>query len=1112
MSGQSFQPYILKDLSSFLLMLFHGTAASQLVGFGRGLRKTSSHNCLPGCSRPFGGMNRTNQANYWRFREVLQDVVSTPGGSGLSKQGNGHKLTPMKNLFKPPSKRLNWRGVVATGLLLSALATAAVEIETISEPHYSMRNWDLDEGLPSTCVNTCAKTADGYLWLGTRNGLTRFDGFQFVNYTKENCPALKRNIITSLAVNRDGALWIATEWGNLVKMNHGVFENVDLGKVALHGTIKAMAFDAEGSLWLGTLGDGIIRLSNGRATVFTPSLGLPSQDILQLLPDFQNRLWFVTRTGELGWIEAEKCHCLKLSGTLPQSVQAIALARDGGIWAAADMESGMGTRIYKIKNGVAREESRDYPWPQDSKRTQTGALLEDQTGILWCGTTGAGVYYLSANGQWLAVSANKAMSQLEVTCLLNDEGEKVWIGTRSSGINLLSPQAVSAFPLPMEYGRAKVTTVCIRHDGTAWGGTEGSGIFRWHHDQCLRFGKTGGLASLHVNVLMEDSHSNLWSGTSRGLFRLAGEKFQLITNPSLASAASIGALFEDRHGNLWAGTDHGLITVAGDHLPMEIPDAGLPAGQIAALAQDLHGQFWVTISGCGVFHQAGDRFEPFFPKNLEHLAALNFKQNIRSILCDREGLIWFATYGGGLFCKDDERFRNWLWDKPLPSNHLFCVLDDDRGNLWVSSENGIFCLSKTALLGYAGPDSPNPISIKLSDGDGLITKVCSGGGEPQGTKSHDGRYWFPDGPGVVAIEPAHLAGQFRAKEPVIEDLRVDGLPIPALPNLPLKIMSGPRSFEFHYTSPNFSSPTSLRFRYRLDGLDGKWAPEGIERSVRYGRLTPGNYTFRVMARNNIGNWNEKEATFEFIILQTRWFQVLTGLLLLSFFGLAILRMEKARNRRKLAALETQRTLERERARIARDIHDDLGASLSRLALLSDMVRHSDGNSAEWRVQTQQVSSAAHDMARSLEAIVWAVRPENDSLRRLVQYMSRRTDEIFENIPRHYRFEASQELPDPPVYAEVRHNVFLAYKEALTNTLKHARTTNVLVKIEGDQTSCRITIADDGCGFNPENIRTGGTGLKNMRQRMEEIGGKFELQTTPGRGTTVQLGFPLNRTK
>lgn len=980
---------------------------------------------------------------------------------------------------------------------------------------FVVHDWDLDEGLPSTCINSFIRTKDGYVWLATQHGLVRFDGNRFVTFRTESAPALKDNRVSSLAADPGKGFWVGTVNGSVARFDDGRITSVDLGNATQGKRINSMTADAAANLWVATAGAGLIWRKADKVVTITTTNGLPSLDVWQVLTDRQGRLWYVTSPGKVGWLEGDQCHDLEVVDPLPDSIRVLAPARDGGFWLAAFNEPNMGTRILKLKDGLVREETQSYPWQQKSERGRPGALLEDDGGNLWCGTSGEGVFLRPPSGQWRPMVTDLPMLHAEVLCLMQDEGESVWVGTRTSGLHQSVPRPLLALRLPAACSANVLLTVCVRHDGSVWGGTDGAGVFRWTDSQVAGFGEAQGLSGMEVCALFEDSRSNLWAGTSAGLYQFRNARFEAAG--SAASRGRITALYEDRRGGVWAGTARGLVGIEGATDGMFDQPDGLPAGQIVSLTQDHLGRFWVAVVGRGVYRQEGRRFVRWTSVTRGGPPSWRWDNptTARTLLADADGSIWVGSYGYGLFRLDGDRNRCWTWQLDgLPSNHLLALLPDDDGNFWFSSENGIFGYSRKALLDYRGSPNPPPIPFRLTRAEGLPYKVCSGAGSPAGTRSPDGRLWFPDGPALVGFDPATAPRNVQTWPPVIEDVRVDGVPLTITPGGPIRIMSGARSFEFHFTSPNVLAPNRVRFRYQLEGLDEDWSPEGTQRSVRYSRLLPGDYRFRVMTRNSDEVWNEREAAVELAILprlwETKWFQAVAGLALLGGIVLGVWQMERIRSRRKLALVEHERTLERERARIARDIHDDLGASLTQLALLGDMAKDTAGSPDELHAQTSQISEAAREMAQSLEAIVWAVRSENDTLRSLVEYMSRRTDELFEKMPRQYQFVAPADLPEIPVHAEVRHNVFLSYKEALTNALKHAGASNVRIELAFDKGACRIAVLDNGKGFEPGGVRAAGTGLKNMRQRLEEIGGRFELETQPGQGTTVRLYFPLDR--
>lgn len=1002
--------------------------------------------------------------------------------------------------------------VVGSGILppLSGVVLASPDLGGWDE--FLVRNWDLDEGLPSTCINAVTRTRDGFVWLGTQHGLARFDGIRFVTFNAANTPALKDNRINALATDSQGILWIGTTIGTLTKYAQGKFTALDLSNATQGKLIHSLTPDAAGNLWLGTAGAGLLRLKDGRVETLTKTNGLRSLHILQVQADSQGRIWHLSMSGNLGWVENGTCHDAGLEAVLPATIRAFALANDGGLWLATLGGQDSGTRIFKFKNGLPTEENQIYPWFQNSKRTRPGALLEDQSGQLWLGTSGDGVFFRSATGPWHKLAMPDPASQADVLCLREDEGKSVWIGTRTAGLNQAVPRPVSVLHLPATHNQNLLLTVCVRPDGSVWGGTDGAGVFRWQNPAMNPVGEEQGLAGLQISALLQDTSNNLWAGTSAGLFLFRGGRFQLTENENLRG--KITALYEDRQGKLWVGTTSGVMTGMGGEPTLFDERNGLPAGPIVALTEDRLGKFCVAVEGAGLFHQDGDQFKRWDPTEgaVDALQRWGKGNLARALLPDKDGSLWVATYGVGLFRIQDQKIRKWSWEKhELPSNHLFALLEDAAGNLWVSSENGIFSFTKKSLLNYQDDSSPRPIPVRLTRAEGLPNKVCSGVGQPAATKSPDGRLWFPDGNTLSVFDPAAISRDTPTWPPIIEEVRVDGVPIP-MADEGIRIRSGARSFQFSFTSPNILSPARLRFRYRLEGLDKTWGLDAPERSAHFSRLAPGDYTLQVMTCNDYGVWNPKTAELRLTVVprfwQTRWFQFMAGLLLLGSAGLIARQIERARSRRKLAALERERALEGERARIARDIHDDLGANLTQVALLGDMAGDKVGSPDEVREQTRQISSAAREMSQSLEAIVWAVRPQNDTLFSLLKYLRRRTDELFEQRPRQYHFAAPDETPDCPVHAEVRHNVFLTYKEALTNALKHAQAGMVRIDFACSGKACRITIVDDGLGFNPAQVRAEGSGLKNMRHRMEEIGGDLELKSEPGHGTTVRLHFPL----
>jgi signal transduction histidine kinase len=412
----------------------------------------------------------------------------------------------------------------------------------------------------------------------------------------------------------------------------------------------------------------------------------------------------------------------------------------------------------------------------------------------------------------------------------------------------------------------------------------------------------------------------------------------------------------------------------------------------------------------------------------------------------------------------------------------------------------------------------------------MASQKCSGGFQPGVCKTADGRLWFPTAKGLAIIDPANFTTNIVPPPVVIEELSVEGKPVrfqgakvaervadfASAPQIP----PGKQRLELRYTGLSFAAPDKVRFRHRLEGLESDWVEAGTKRVAQYSYLPPGTYTFRVIACNNDDVWNEEGASLTFRVLpqvwQTWWFKIILAVAAAGVVAALAISVTRMRVRRKLEQLERQRALERERARIARDIHDDLGASLTRITLLSQSVRSELGSEHRAVPDVDQIYSTARELTRSMDEIVWAVNPEHDTLDSLVTYLGRFAQRFLSVAGIRCRLDAPLDLPALALTSEMRHNVFLAFKEALNNVVKHAQATEVRLSLELRPEGFMLVIADNGRGFRcppgqapalePADGQrlVAGNGLANMQKRLREIGGCCEWETAPGEGTRAKL--------
>jgi signal transduction histidine kinase/ligand-binding sensor domain-containing protein len=869
--------------------------------------------------------------------------------------------------------------------------------------------------------------------------------------------------------------------------------------------------DDQGKLWVATDGAGLIRWEHGAARVFGSTDGLPGLRVEQLTLAADNRIYFFCNN-QVCDLESGGCQRIAKPAWVPTNLTAIANSPGRGLWVAASAGTYTGTRLFRFCAGHWSEPVTNYPWPQNSNRSRTYTILEDHSGRLWCGTTGRGVFFCSPTGNWRALEPHFPWSYADGLCLAESEDGVVWLGTRTYGLKMIRPgPPVTALHLPPEFEQSIITCVCQRHDGSIWAGTDSAGLFCWREGETYHYGTEKGVPSL-IFALLEDRDDQLLVGTGEGLIRYRGDRFEPAIK-ALFSRAYVSALYQDKQGRLWTGSSQGLTVWSGETAPLKFygSSEGLVNGTMRCITQDAEGRILAVISGHGLYRQNGDRFELFMPDDRrdEFLQEAERGIAIHSLLPEADGTVWAASAGDGLAQISGNHFRNWSFELDgLPTSLLLSVLKDNAGNLWCSSENGLFGISRKALLDYRRGSSPRLNAWRLTTMDGLPSKACSSFGQNSAMSSPDGKLWFADGPALAVVDPAKTLRDSKIFPPFVESILADGQPVGLDADGLLQLMSGVRSIEIHYTSPNLLSPDRLRFRYSLGNLDKDWVEAGNRRTAYYNRLPPGHYLFKLMVSGQEENWLPIDQSIGVEIIprfyERRSVQTAGLLALLFAVGLAVWRTERARQRRRIERLKFQRAMDAERQRIARDIHDDLGAGLTEIIILSDTLSEDIQPQSSAGVTSGKISASARSLTRAMDEVVWAVNPGNDTLESFLNYLNDYAQEYLSRAGITYRWDAPIEIPPLPLSAETRHNLYLACKEAINNATKHAHATEVKIQAELLPHGFRLAILDNGQGFETDAPRSRGSGLRNLKQRLEQLGGRCVIHSTISTGTRVEF--------
>ncbi len=963
-----------------------------------------------------------------------------------------------------------------------------------------MRMWQVEQGLPQNKVTSVVQTRDGYLWIGTYSGLARFDGVRFAVFDDKTTPEMHSSRVTSLFESDDNTLWIGHENGEVTTYSNGKFRSVEIGTPWESGKIWAITTDENRDIWLLGESGTLKRVRDGLE--LTPPPGTATK-LLSLAQSTDGTVW-VARDGRLSRLRNGQLDSAPNDASVTNTyVQGICASRDGGLWISSN------GRIHKLKDNKWIQDLGPAPWDMGALTS----MVETKSGTILAGTSNNGFFILFPGTDRKPMHFNRINGfQADwILSLLEDREGNLWVGTGGSGLAGLRPNNIQTIAPPDRWRGRGVLSVATGTNGELWIGTEGAGLYRYESGAWETFGYTNGIGNSYIWSIANDKAGRLFVGTwGDGLFLRDGDHFKFA--PGLENVMlPVPALLAAHDGGLWVGTSAGLLHYANGKTNWFSEAGGNPVRDVRTIIEDGKGAVWFGTAskglGClkdGVIHQ----FRKTDGLSSDYIECLHF---------DEDGVLWIGTFGGGLCRLKAGVFSVIDRAQGLPNSVIGDIEDDGNGFFWMSSHGGIIRAGKMELNQCADGKTGEVHWLTYGINDGMPTIDCSEGLQPAGAKTSDGRLWFPTSRGLVVVNPNQVTVNHLPPVMALEELLVDDKPV-ANASVPLRIAPGHNRFEFHYTALSFVAPEKVTFKYRIEGLEKEWVNAGPKRVANYNFLPPGNYIFHVIACNNDGIWNDEGVSLAFTLLphfwQTWWFRILGGLMTVAAASGIVWFDTRRRMRRRLEKLEREQAIERERARIAKDIHDDLGASLTRITMLSQSTGETILPEPAAK-NLDRIFQTARELTRAMDEIVWAVNPRHDTLDSLANYLTRFGYDYLSAAEIRCRLDVPLHLGALTVRAETRHNLFLAFKESLHNIVKHAAATEVRVELKLDAETLTLTVADNGRGFpvhgqipvEPGRIDSG-YGLENMKRRLAEIGGTFTIQSEPGTGTTVQFSVPL----
>jgi signal transduction histidine kinase/ligand-binding sensor domain-containing protein len=912
--------------------------------------------------------------------------------------------------------------------------------------------------LRSTFIRAIVQTADGYIWLGTTDGLFRFDGVRFYQWHTKEQHGL--GVVNALRALRDGSLLVGTEAGVV-----GRVQGENLVSVRAGAAVRGVLEDRDGAVWVAT-GDRLLRYLAGQLSSTPAVVALPSN---LLTGPFQDTSGSVLVSTEEGVERLEQNRLTRiLAGRMWLSQDA-----NGAIWAT-------------------REDGRTEPVDTQMNPGVTGklnvnAVLHDSLGTTWIGTFGSGLFRVrSGDGKLEHWTQTAGLVDDSVSSLFEDREHNLWVGTRN-GLQRLHDRKVKTL-----LSSDEVFALASAADGSVWAATSG-GINRIDHGHRDRY-----LKDAKVMTLAFDRRSRLWAGTAAGVVRMTnGQPESIALSPELTHVTAIAI---DSRDDVWlCDAIRGLFRWSNGHSDDFSAEPLLKGRSILAAEADSSGRLWFGLLDGGVVVFENGRFRAYSVH--DGLPG----GSVMSIAADDDGAIWIGAETG-LSRFDGSRFVSWSSADGLPGERVLWVLSDHHGLLWVGYSFGIASIKRTALDAAARSRSGRIEFNLLDSGDGLNGNP-SRNGQSAAIQTSDGTVWFQSSEGIGIIDPLRLSKNPVAPPVQIEGMTADGIRIDLAQ--PIRLQPRTRDVQFDYTALSFVEPRRVRFRYMLEDYDSAWQEADTRRQAFYTNLSPRRYRFRVLACNNDDVWNEAGAALQFDLLpafyQTSSFKVLCGVLLLML-ALGAYRWRVWQLTARLRTRFEERLAER--TRIAQELHDNLLQNLLGISLqleVTDELLPADAGARKPLEQALRLSQTAMTEGR---------RALNDLRTRAVA-----ADDLVRAFAQVAKDFPARESPDLDVLTEgeerplngvAGQDVLQIGRQAIANALQHADARRIHVLLSYGRQGLSVRVKDNGKGIDESTLhlgKAGHHGIAGMRERAGRIGATLSILSRVGEGTEVCLDVP-----
>jgi len=937
---------------------------------------------------------------------------------------------------------------------------------------YTRTVWRVSDGLPEDTVQAIAESSEGRLWIGTTGGLARFDGSHMEVHGLGLSQPLSANSIFCLIFARDGSLWEGTEGGGLLRFNAKGVKVYSNREGLTDGFVRSVYEDDRSRLWVGT-DDGLFVLEWDRMRRVDHGTAIAPIAVHSITEDDEHRIW-VGGSRLIAILPDGSEQEFKLPGAYSQNrVKRIFQTKDGTIWV------GTVGGLQRLRDG------RFETVP--GIRATVRSLMQTTDGTLWIGTIGDGLWTLN-DGRLTQVSRPGLLPSDTVLSIFEDDQKQIWIGTQAGLVRLArSPISVTSLP---ESGDPDYETISGDDRGDVWVAAQSLYLIR---NGLARHVHYNGLEGVTVRNVYRARDGALWIGTDgSGAYRIEGGTTTHYTAPAVLTNNFIRGFLESRDGGMWIATDEGVSHIGALGNSKLTEANGLVYFSTRSLLEDRAGNLWV-----GTDHGLSRWKDGHF---LQDAATARLTQEkVWSALQDRSGALWFGTRDHGIFRYRDGVLQQFTTVQGLPSNSVYQILQDRSGTFWLTGPNTIASIPE-AEMETSYPSATNPLSVdEYSMPFGADGAQMYGGRQPSGYLAPDNSVWFPTSRGAAHI--AKIEHEAReAPRAYLDDVVEDGRDVLLSENF--RVPAGAARLSFAFSAISLRSQEGVRFRYRLENFDSTWNEVGASHVATYTNLPAGQYRFRVQAFDISNPEAISESVLPFVkeplFYQTWWFYPLCGVLLAGLaWGIYQMRLRQIRTRF-AAVLE-------ERNRLAREMHDTVIQGCTGVsALLEAIVSLPESNVEAKNDLLEYAREQARETINEARQAVWDMRHEGENEIELVEAIRGVALQTTREFGTEVEFDHDMERLE--MVASSAHEILMTVREAVYNSVQHSGAKSVRIGIRGSSEDLEVSVADSGCGFtvNGDLTQEGHYGIVGMRERVQRLGGRFEVTSSPGRGTTVRL--------